>query len=106
MVTGDGYGRRLWASYVVLVLFISSFVFFIFLVYGDGSGRRLWAYYVVLAIFISSCIFFIFLVFGDGCGRWLRENHPDGYPFLWGMLHLVFGSWNEDGYIGYGCFQK
>ena len=78
MVTGDGYGRRLWAYYVVLVFFISSCMFFIFLylglVTGDGYARRLWAYYVVLVFFISSCIFFIFLVFGNGYGRWLREK--------------------------------
>ena len=78
MVTGDGYGRRLWAYYVVLVFFMSSCIFFIFLywgmVTGDVYGRRLWAYYVVLVFFISSCIFFIFLLIGDVYGRWLREK--------------------------------
>ena len=44
------------------------------MVTGDGYGRRLWAYYVVLVFLISSCIFFIFLLIGDVYGRWLREK--------------------------------
>ena len=78
----DGYGRRLWAYYVVLVFFISSCIFLIFLYFsciwgwlremvtGEGFGPTT---YVVLVFFISSCIFFICLEFGDGYGRWLRE---------------------------------
>ena len=51
----------------------SIFFLYLGMVTGDGYGRRLWAYYVVLVFFISSCIFFICLEFGDGYGRWLRE---------------------------------
>ena len=51
----------------------SIFFLYLGMVTGDGYGRRLWAYYVVLVFFISSCIFFIGLEFGDGYGRWLRE---------------------------------
>ena len=52
----------------------SIFFLYLGMVTGDGYGRRLWAYYVVLVFFISSCIFFICLEFGDGYGSWLREK--------------------------------
>ena len=94
MVTGDGYGY-----YVVLVFFISSCIFFIFLVFGDGYGR--WLREKTLGLlrslgFLHFFVYFLhFLVFGDGYGRWLREKALGllrSLGFLHFFLHFLHFS--------------